>query len=81
MKIYAGLGGSQVAGSKTALDGPSAKFVRTSRRYRTIHIRAGDHTITAADPLPDDLVLRLTASTDAPPAARIGPTRVEAGTR
>ena len=31
------------------------KFVRTARRYRTIEIQAGDHTITAADPLPDDL--------------------------
>jgi hypothetical protein len=31
------------------------KFVRTARRYRTIHIQAGGHTITAADPLPTDL--------------------------
>jgi hypothetical protein len=31
------------------------KFVKTSRRYRTIDIQAGDHIITAADPLPDDL--------------------------
>jgi hypothetical protein len=31
------------------------KFVRTTRRYRTIEIQAGNHTITAADPLPDDL--------------------------
>ena len=31
------------------------KFVRTARRYRTIQIQAGGHTITAADPLPDDL--------------------------
>ena len=31
------------------------KFVRTARRYRTIEIQAGGHTITAADPLPDDL--------------------------
>ena len=31
------------------------KFVKTARRYRTIQIQAGDHTITAADPLPDDL--------------------------
>lgn len=28
------------------------KFVKTVRRYRTIQIQAGDHTITAADPLP-----------------------------
>ena len=31
------------------------KFVRTARRYRTIQIQAGAHTVTAADPLPDDL--------------------------
>jgi len=31
------------------------KFVRTARRYRTIDIQAGAHTITAADPLPEDL--------------------------
>ena len=31
------------------------KFVRTARRYRTIEIQAGNQTITAADPLPDDL--------------------------
>ena len=31
------------------------KFVTTARRYRTITIQAGDHTITAADPLPDEL--------------------------
>jgi hypothetical protein len=31
------------------------KFVKTARRYRTIQIQAGDHVITAADPLPDEL--------------------------
>jgi hypothetical protein len=31
------------------------KFVKTARRYRTIQIQAGQQTITAADPLPDDL--------------------------
>jgi hypothetical protein len=31
------------------------KFVRTTRRYRTVKIRAGNQTLTAADPLPDDL--------------------------
>jgi hypothetical protein len=31
------------------------KFVRTARRYRTIEIRAGQHTLTAEDPLPADL--------------------------
>jgi hypothetical protein len=28
------------------------KFARTARRYRTIEIHAGSHTITAADPYP-----------------------------
>ena len=37
------------------------RFVRTTRRYRTIEIQAGDHTITAADPLPQDLHQALTA--------------------
>jgi hypothetical protein len=31
------------------------KFVRTTRRYRTVKIKAGNQTLTAADPLPDDL--------------------------
>jgi hypothetical protein len=31
------------------------KFVRTARRYRTVQIRAGRHTLTAEDPLPPDL--------------------------
>jgi len=31
------------------------RFVRTTRRYRTVQIRVGDQLLTAADPLPDDL--------------------------
>jgi hypothetical protein len=31
------------------------KFVRTTRRYRTVNIRVGPHLLTAEDPLPDDL--------------------------
>jgi len=41
------------------------KFVRTARRYRTVEIQAGDHTITAADPLPDDLREALTEISNA----------------
>lgn len=37
------------------------KFVRTARRYRTIHIQTGEHTVTAADPLPEDLQAALNA--------------------
>ena len=50
-------------GSNTAPAGPSGKFVRTARRYRTITIQGGPHTITAADPLPDDLRQALDAIT------------------
>lgn len=31
------------------------KFVRTARRYRTVTIQAGNHTLTAAEPPPPDL--------------------------
>ena len=34
---------------------PVKRFVRTARRYRTIQIRAGQHLLTAEDPLPPDL--------------------------
>jgi hypothetical protein len=31
------------------------KFVRTTRRYRTVTIQAGSHILTAAEPPPPDL--------------------------
>ena len=31
------------------------KFVHTARRYRTVKIKAGRQTLTAAEPLPNDL--------------------------
>jgi hypothetical protein len=37
------------------------KFIKTTRRYRTIQIQAGQQTITAADPIPDDLRQALNA--------------------
>lgn len=37
------------------------KFVGTARRYRTIEIQIGEHTITAKEPLPDDLAAALNA--------------------
>ena len=39
------------------------RFVRTTRRYRTVDIRAGQHVLTAADPLPNDLRDALAAIT------------------
>jgi transposase len=35
------------------------KFIRSARRYRTVTIRAGQHTLTAAEPPPDDLAQAL----------------------
>src|SRR4051812_37566192 len=40
---------------ETATGWSIKKFVRTARRYRTVHIRAGSQVLTAEDPLPDDL--------------------------
>ena len=52
----------QLARLRAALDaGPARtgwsteRLVRTARTYRTIQIRAGQHTLTAEDPLPPDL--------------------------
>ena len=45
------------------------KFVRTLRRYRTVTIRAGNHTLTAADPLPadiQDVLATITTAAEAP---------------
>ena len=54
---------------ETATGWSIKNFVRTARRYRTITIQAGPHTITAADPIPDDLRAALAAITSASPAA------------
>ena len=40
------------------------KFVKTARRYRTVQIQAGNHILTAADPIPDDLRQALNAIND-----------------
>ncbi len=40
------------------------RFVKTARRYRTVQIQAGPHTITAADPIPDDLRQAIDAIND-----------------
>ncbi len=42
------------------------KLVTTLRRYHTIQIQAGDHTITAADPLPDNALEAITKIHAAP---------------
>ena len=54
--------GALVAGVVAVVEGPLQlagwsikKFVRTTRRYRTVQIRAGKQILTAADPLPRDL--------------------------
>lgn len=45
------------------------KFFQTLRRYRTVSIRGGNHTLTAADPLPaelQDALAMITSVADAP---------------
>jgi hypothetical protein len=49
------------------------KFVRTARRYRTVHIQAGQHLLTAEAPLPVDLRDALTLITS--PGSAVGPSR------
>jgi hypothetical protein len=41
------------------------KFIKTSRRFRTIEIQADPHVVTAADPDPDDLRYALAKITNA----------------
>jgi hypothetical protein len=59
------------------------KFVRTARRYRTIHIHAGRQTLTAVDPLPDDLhqAIAKSASAVRTKLARVGNESDSFGTR
>ena len=38
--------------------------MHTTRRYRTVQIRAGQHLLTAEDPIPDDLRDALALITD-----------------
>jgi hypothetical protein len=51
------------------------RFVKTLRRYHTVTSQAGDHTITAADPLPEDALqalTRLRAFAEAHELAQVG---------
>jgi len=57
------------------------KFVQTLRRYRTVTIRAGNHTLTAADPLPADIqealaTITALAGRPATPATAVRPPKV-----
>ena len=51
--VFAALAVSRLVEDRTGWS--IRKFVRTARRYRTVHIRAGKHLLTAEDPLPADL--------------------------
>ena len=51
-----------VARRLEALTGWSLKkFITTARRYRTVTINTGNHELTAAEPIPDDLQTALNA--------------------
>jgi hypothetical protein len=54
---------------ETATGWSIRRFVRTARRYRTIQIQAGDHIISAADPLRNDLRDAIDAISSTPPGA------------
>ncbi|WP_279107601.1 IS1634 family transposase [Gordonia paraffinivorans] len=51
--VFAALAVTRVIEARTGWS--IKKFVTTARRYRTVTIQAGEQTITAADPIPDDL--------------------------
>jgi hypothetical protein len=59
--VFAALAVSRLVEDRTGWS--IRKFVRTTRRYRTIGIRAGSQTLTAEDPLPTDLRDALTQIT------------------
>lgn len=68
--VLAALAGSRFTEQATGWS--IRKFARTARRYRTIRIQAGRHTITAAKPPPGDLRQILNKST-APQVRTIWP--------
>jgi transposase len=51
--VFAALAVSHWIGHRTGWS--IKKFVRTARRYRTVQIKVGQQTLTAEEPLPDDL--------------------------
>jgi hypothetical protein len=51
--VFAALAVTRFIEART--DWSTERFVRTARRYRTVQIRAGQHILTAEDPLPPDL--------------------------
>jgi hypothetical protein len=56
------------------------KFVQTLRRYRTVTIRAGNHALTAADPLPaeiQDVLATITAAAQTPSSSGDSDTAAE----
>ena len=51
--VMAALGVSRLIEHATGLS--IARFVKTLRRYHTVTIQAGEHTLTADDPLPAEV--------------------------
>jgi len=51
--VFAALASTRLIQTRTGWS--IKRFVRTTRRYKTIQIRAGQHILTAEDPLPPDL--------------------------
>ena len=56
------------------------RFVQALRRYRTVTIRAGNHALTAADPLPaeiQDILATITAAAEKPSSSGDSDTAAE----
>jgi transposase len=51
--VFAALAGTRFIEDRTGWS--IKKFVRTTRRYRTVQIRAGKQILTAEEPLPPEL--------------------------
>lgn len=60
--VFAALAVSQWIETRTGWS--MKRFVTTTRRYRTVEIRVGPQTLTAADPLPEDLRAAIATITD-----------------
>jgi hypothetical protein len=56
--VFAALAVSRLVEDRTGWS--IRRFVQTTRRYRTVQIRAGTQLLTAEDPIPDDLRHALT---------------------
>jgi hypothetical protein len=77
-ELIAALAGDEQAREAIRTQGPGPEAIRTARRYRTIEIQAGSHTITAADPLRRPAARPSTVSTSAQVRTNVSRVRYKA---